>query len=97
MRSLRASWAQASGLSETLRITAAHFDGHAERMRYAEFHRHDLFVGSGVIDASYRTVVGRLKRSGSFWTVDGANPIIARRRAWLSDRFDEYREGRAAA
>ena len=41
----------------------------------------DLFVGSeGVIEAGCKTVIGsRLKQSGMFWTVRGANAIIALR------------------
>ncbi len=65
------------------RIEAAYFEGHADRMRYAEFRRQNLFVGSGVIAAGWLTVVGRLKRSGRFWTVDGANAVIALRCAAL--------------
>ena len=67
-------------------------------MRYAAFRRQDLFVGSGVIEAGCRSVVGgRLKCSGMFWSVEGANAIIALRCAQLSNRFDDYWEDRAAA
>ena len=97
VRSLRGLRAETPELGEAVRIQAAYFEGHAERMRYAEFRRQDLFVGSGVIEAGCRTVVGRLKRSGMFWTVDGANAITALRCAQLSDRFDDYWEDRAAA
>ncbi len=84
-------------LREAVRVEAAYFEGHADRMRYAEFRRQDLFVGSKVIEAGCRTVVGRLKRSGMFWTVDAANAIIALHCAPLSNRFDDYWEDRAAA
>ena len=98
VRSLRGIRADTPALSEKLRIEAAYFEGHADRMRYAEFRRQDLFVGSGVIEAGCRTVIGgRLKRSGMFWTVDGANAIIALRCAQLSNRFEDYWEDRAAA
>ena len=47
-------------------------------MRYPKFRRQHLFVGSGVIEAGCKTVIGsRLKQSGMFWTVRGANAIIA--------------------
>jgi hypothetical protein len=46
-------------------------------MRYPKFRKQGLFVGSGVIEAGCKTVLGRLKRSGMFWTVRGANAIIA--------------------
>ena len=40
-------------------------------MRYPEFRRQRLCVGSGLVESGYRTVVGRLKRSGMYWTMDG--------------------------
>ena len=43
------------------------------------------------------SIGSRLKRSGMFWTVDGANAIIALRCALLSNRFEDYWEDRAAA
>ena len=40
-----------SELTETIRKAAAYFQRNAERMRYPEFRRQHLFVGSGVIEA----------------------------------------------
>ena len=49
-------------------------------MRYPEFCKLGLFVGSGVVEAGRKTVIAsRLKCSGMFWTVDGANAIVALR------------------
>ncbi len=98
VRFLRSLRPETPELVEQLRTEAAYFEGHAERMRYAEFRRQDLFIGSGVIEAGCRSVIaGRLKRSGMFWTVDGANSIIALRCAQISNRFADYWEDRAAA
>jgi hypothetical protein len=59
-------------------------------MRYPRFRRQHLFGGSGVIEASCRTVIGaRLKQSGMSWTVQGANAILALRRYELNGRFEE--------
>jgi hypothetical protein len=67
-------------------------------MRYPKFRRQHLFVGSGVIEAGCKTVVAsRLKRSGMFWTVRGANAILALRCSLLNGRFEDYWEGRRAA
>ncbi len=55
VRSLRGIRADTPELSEKLRIEAAYFEGHADRMRYAEFRRQDLFVGSGVDSPSKDT------------------------------------------
>jgi hypothetical protein len=57
-----------------------------------------LFVGSGVIEAGCKTVIGsRLKQSGMFWTVRGANAIIALRCCHLNGQFEDYWEDRRAA
>ena len=83
---------------EKIRLEADYFKKNAERMRYPKFRRQHLFVGSGVIEAGCRTVIGsRLKQSGMFWTVRGANAIIALRCCQLNGRFEDYWESRRAA
>jgi hypothetical protein len=83
-------------LAEDIRIEANYFEDNKERMRYPKFRKQGLFVGSGVIEAGCKTVLGRLKRSGMFWTVRGANAIIALRCCQLSGKFEEYWETRRA-
>jgi hypothetical protein len=57
-----------------------YFEANAPRMRCHWFRQCGLFVGSGVVEASCKTVVGqRLKQSGMHWTVTGADSIIALR------------------
>jgi hypothetical protein len=57
-----------------------YFEHNAPRMRYHWFRQCGLFVGSGVVEASCKTVIGqRLKQSGMHWTVNGADAIIALR------------------
>ncbi|MGP8243488.1 MAG: hypothetical protein ACLQVN_03105 [Bryobacteraceae bacterium] len=74
------------------------FKRNADRMRYPKFRRQHLFVGSGVIEAGCKTVIGsRLNQSGMFWTVRGANAIIALRCCHLNGRFEDYWESRRAA
>jgi hypothetical protein len=81
-----------------LRIEADYFERNAERMRYPKFRCQHLFVGSGVIEAGCKTVIGsRLKQSGMFWTVRGANAIVALRCCQLNGRFDDYWETRRAS
>jgi hypothetical protein len=93
------SWPAASTeAAELLRGEADYFERNAERMRYPEFRRQILFVGSGVIEAACRTVVAkRLKQSGMFWTVRGANVILALRCCRLNREFEDYWASRAAA
>jgi hypothetical protein len=83
---------------DKIRTEANYFESNAQRMRYPEFRRQHLFVGSGVIEAGCKTVIGsRLKQSGMFWTVRGANAIIALRCCHLNGRLEDYWETRRAA
>jgi hypothetical protein len=82
------------GLAETVQIEAHYFERNKERMRYPQFREQGFFVGSGVIEAGCKTVLGRLKQSGMFWTVRGANAIIALRCCQLSGKFEDYWEVR---
>ena len=85
-------------LEAVVRNEANYFEHHAERMRYPRFRSQNLFLGSGVIEAGCKTVIGsRLKKSGMFWTVRGANAIIALRCCHLNGRFEDYWEQRLAA
>ena len=67
-------------------------------MRYPKYRKQALFIGSGVIEAGCRSVIGhRLKQSGMFWTVHGANAIIALRCNRLSGKFEDYWASRSVA
>jgi hypothetical protein len=83
-------------VAEDIETQANYFEKKKERMRYPKFRKQGLFVGSGVIEAGCKTVLGRLKRSGMFWTVRGANAIIALRCAQISGKFEDYWEARRA-
>ena len=75
-----------------------YFGRNRDRMRYADFRNRGLFIGSGVLEAGCRTVIGqRLKQSGMHWTVRGANSIIALRCALLSNRWEDFWESRVCA
>jgi hypothetical protein len=96
--SLRSIDADNPDVAEKIRTEADYFARNAERMRYPQFRNQHLFVGSGVIEAGCKTVIGsRLKRSGMFWTVRGANAILALRCCHLNRCFEDYWEGRRAA
>ena len=85
-------------LLEKLRTEADYFDNNKERMRYPKFRAQHLFIGSGVIEAGCKTIIGsRCKQSGMFWTVRGANAILALRCHHFNGRFEDYWEGRHAA
>lgn len=93
MRRLRPS---STKVQEEIRTTVDYFHKNAERMRYGDFRKQGLFVGSGVVEAACKMICGqRLKLSGMHWTVTGANAIIALRCCQLSGRWEEFWEARA--
>jgi len=60
-----------------------------ERMQYQDFRSQGLFIGSGVVEAACKNVIGKhLKQSGIRWSVDGANKIAALRCAVMSGEFE---------
>ena len=62
-----------------------------DRMLYANFRKHGYFIGSGVVEAGCKTVVGkRTKQSGMFWHIQGALNVLSTRCAVLGNLFDDY-------
>jgi hypothetical protein len=76
-------------------------ESHKERMLYGTYRKKGWFIGSGVIEAGCKTVIGkRLKQSGMFWSVKGATCVLNFRTLLLSGRFDAFwreRQNQAAA
>jgi hypothetical protein len=98
VRVLRALKSTHPELAENIHTEADYFERNTERMRYPKFRRQHLFVGSGVIEAGCKSVIAsRLKRSGMFWTIRGANSILALRCTYLNGGFEDYWESRRAA
>jgi hypothetical protein len=65
---------------DELGTALGYFENNAPRMRYHWFRQCGLFVGSGVVEAGCKSVIGqRLKQSGMHWTTAGADAIIALR------------------
>lgn len=98
VETLRTLHPTSEDLAKIVNNTADYFARNAERMRYPNFRAQGLFVGSGVVEAGCKTVIGaRLKRSGMFWTLRGTNAIIALRCSLLSRRFEDYWASRCRA
>ena len=96
--SLRSIQTAETELAKKIRNDADYFATNAARMNYPKFRKQHLFVGSGVIEAGCKTVIGhRLKQSGMFWTVRGANAVLALRCSHLNNRFEDYWADRRAA
>jgi hypothetical protein len=96
--SLRAIDSSNPELAGKIRMEADYFEKNTERMRYPEFRAQHLFVGSGVSEAGCKAIIGsRCKQSGMFWTVAGANAILALRCCYFNGRFEQYWEARRPA
>ena len=68
----------------------AYFETNAHRMRYKHFRSLGMFVGSGVVEAGCKAVIGqRLKLSGMRWTVPGAASIATLRCQEASNRWEQ--------
>ncbi|HVU70238.1 MAG TPA: UPF0236 family protein, partial [Ktedonobacteraceae bacterium] len=82
-----------------LEVEAEYVRRNAERMRYPVFRAQGIHVGSGIAEATCKTVVStRAKRSGMRWTPQGLDAILALRTAVLNDGFDQlWQETRRGA
>jgi hypothetical protein len=68
-----------------------YFVDNVERMQYGTFRSQGFFIGSGVVEAGCKTVIGaRCKQSGMFWGEPGAENILALRCIHASRRLDEF-------
>jgi hypothetical protein len=74
-----------------------YFVENVPRMQYGTFRRHGYFIGSGVIEAGCKTVIGsRCKQSGMFWGLPGVEHILALRCINASQRDDDFWKYRLA-
>jgi hypothetical protein len=68
-----------------------YFVSNVDRMQYGTFRRAGYFIGSGVVEAGCKTVIGsRCKQSGMFWSEAGAENILALRCIYASRRGDAF-------
>ena len=77
--------------AESVEKELGYFLNNIARMQYGSFRRQGFFIGSGVIEAGCKTVVGsRCKQSGMFWGEPGAENILALRCIHASRRDAEF-------
>ena len=77
--------------AEAVEKELGYFVNNVARMQYGTFRRQGFFIGSGVVEAGCKTVIGsRCKQSGMFWGEAGAENILALRCIHASRRLDEF-------
>src|ERR1039457_1258925 len=78
---------QAAAVEQAL----GYFVRNVSRMQYGSFRAAGYFIGSGVVEAGCKTVIGgRCKQSGMFWSEPGAENILALRCIHSSSRLDDF-------
>jgi hypothetical protein len=83
--------AEGLGRAQAVEAELGYFVGNVARMQYGTFRKRGYFIGSGVIEAGCKTVIGaRCKQSGMFWSVAGAKKILALRCIHASRRLDDF-------
>ncbi len=77
--------------AEAVEKELGYFVNNVERMQYGTFRRQGFFIGSGVVEAGCKTVIGaRCKQSGMFWSEPGAENVLALRCIHRSRRLDQF-------
>jgi hypothetical protein len=73
-----------------LAVERDYFAKNADRMRYADFERRGLPIGSGAVESAVRQVVNqRLKSNGMFWLETRAEHMLHLRAFLRAGRWDE--------
>ena len=84
---------ECTGQPQALAVEEAlhYFATNVSRMQYGTFRQAGYFIGSGVVEAGCKTVIGaRCKQSGMFWSEPGAENVLALRCIHSSRRLDEF-------
>lgn len=77
-------------LRESIDKKLEYFENNRDGMLYGTFQSKGYFIGSGVVEAGCKSVIGkRLKQSGMFWSEAGAENILTFRTALESNRLDD--------
>ena len=90
--------AQGTPRQNEVELQLGYFIHNIARMRYGTFRKQGLFIGTGVIEAGCRSVLGaRCKQSGMFWSEEGANAIMGFRCLNAGGRLNDFWQARHAA
>ena len=80
----------AADAKETLKAIG-YFENNQARMLYGTFRAKGYFIGSGVVEAGCKTVIGqRVKQSGMLWSEPGAENVLSIRCAVMNGDFNSF-------
>jgi hypothetical protein len=87
---------QAKPCQEAVAKALHYFEHNVSRMQYGTFRKLGYFIGSGVVEAGCKTIIGsRCKQSGMFWSEPGAENILALRCIRRSRQWQTFWKNRA--
>lgn len=79
------------GNSNEVEAALGYFLHNLPRMQYGTFRAKNYFIGSGVIEAGCRSIIGkRCKQSGMFWSQTGAEKVLAFRCLHAGKQLDAF-------
>ncbi len=82
---------QEAGTHKLAKVQIGYLERNRSKMLYRTFRTAGYFIGSGVVEAGCKVVVGqRLKQSGMLWSRKGAEHLLAIRCALLSGWFEDF-------
>ncbi len=77
---------EANSDAKVIGTTAAYFENHKARMRYAYFRSQGYQIGSGTIESAAKQIgLMRMKVPGASWNFENARKVAKARAAYLSD------------
>jgi hypothetical protein len=80
-----------AGARKLAKAQLGYLERNRSKMLYRTFRTAGYFIGSGVVEAACKVVVGqRLKQSGMLWSRKGAEHLLAIRCALLSGWFGDF-------
>lgn len=80
-----------AGARKAVKLQVGYLERNHSKMLYRTFRTQGYFIGSGVVEAGCKVVVGqRLKQSGMLWSRKGAEHLLAVRCALLSGWFEDF-------
>lgn len=87
---------QGHGNQQAVEKALNYFEHNIARMQYGTFRKKGYFIGSGVVEAGCKTIIGsRCKQSGMFWSEEGAENILSLRCIERSHQWKEFWKTRA--
>jgi len=77
--------------NEAIESELGYLKNNRHRMNYFEYQKNNFPIGSGVIEAACKNLIGtRLKKSGMSWSIKGGQYILNLRSLILSNRWEAF-------